>query len=188
MRYFTEEATHWDAPPQLFKSASDAYKAHLAVLWPNLSSEMQTLAQTDLQDGLVRQVVVDYRATLVILRLRCGCFQDPKGRPMGYFDLDIHYREAVLTPPELEVLKVAGQERVELLYDEIEGEPEGLFLHRFLCAGFPGRRRGEFTVRFRDLELVRTPREQRQGRLGWPRLRYVEIPSVTGKHQGHATP
>lgn len=177
MQYFTEEAIHWEAPPKSFKAASNAYKAHLEGLWPYLPPEMQELAKTDLQDGLVRQIVVDHRAAAVILRLRCGCFQDPQGKPVGYFDLDIHYHGFVLTPPELETLKEAGRERVELLYNEIEREPNGLFVHRSLCSGFAGRL-GEMVIRFRELELVRTPREQRHGRLGWPHIHYVEIPSI----------
>lgn len=44
MQYFTEEATHSDAPPKAFQAASDAYKVHLAELWPYLPSEMQELA------------------------------------------------------------------------------------------------------------------------------------------------
>ena len=188
MQYFTEEATHWEAPPKSFRAASDAYKAHLAELWPHLSPEMQTLSEMDLQDGLVRQVVLDHRADTIILRLRCGCAQDPQGRPVGYFDLDIHYRGILLTPPEMATLKEAGRERVELLYDEIERETNGLFVHRFLCAGFKGRRLGEIVIRFRELEMVRTPREQRYGRLGWPHRRCVEIPLMPTTHQGNDAP
>lgn len=176
MQYFTEEAIHWEAPPKSFKAASDAYKTHLEELWPDLPPELQELAHTDLQDGLVRQVVVDHQAGGVILRLRCGCFQDPRGKPVGYFDLDINYCGVVLMPPELKSLKEAGRNRVELLYNEIEREPNGLFLHRSLCSGFAGRL-GEMVIRFRELKLIRTPREQRYGRLGWPYIHYVEIPS-----------
>lgn len=177
MEYFTEEAMHWDGPPGRAKAVFDAYKAHLARLWPHLSPEMQALTEIDLQDGLLRQIVLDRRAATTILRLRCGCFQTFEGVPAGYFDLDIRYRQIALTPAGVEQLQEAARDRrTEVLYDELDREPEGVFVHRLLCDG--EERSHEMTIRFHTLELVRTPREQRHGRLGWPRRRFLEIPAA----------
>jgi hypothetical protein len=175
MEYFTEEATCWDAPPEVFKTACEAYRTHLAALLPHLRPEVRTLAETNLHDGLLRQIVWDRRTATVTLRLRCGCTQDSQGRPVGYFDLDVHYRRAVLTPAQVEALQEAAADReTEVLYDELDREPDGVFVHRLQCVAEGGYR--ELTIRFHELELVRTPREQRRGRRGWPRRRYVEHP------------
>ncbi len=106
----------------------------------------------------------------MILRLRCGDLR------VGYFDLDVHYRGIVPTMADVELLKEAAWDRrTEVLYDELDREPDGVFVHRLLCEGTDGGR--ELTFRFQELALSRTPRQQRWGRLGWPRRRYLEIPS-----------
>ena len=158
MKYFTSAWARGELEDEAGTAFAD-YKKHLASLLPKLPPDVLTLAtNSNLHDGMLLQNVLDTEQATLLLTLRCGDLQ------VGYFDLELHYLH-VLSPPATEGLAklVANPSRGDLhhsesLYDEVDIEGD-VFVHRILF--YTRRTYHEVTVRFRQLRLLTTPREDR---------------------------
>ena len=153
------------------KAVVVAYREHVARLSPHLPPDVQALTQTNLHDGLIRRLVLDRKAATLLMELRCGDLC------VGYFDLDLLYQQATLTPADVEALSVLALNRArgsEFLYDEVDMEENGFFCHRILA--IESSRESplhEVAIIFKGLTLTRTPRENRK--FGWRKRRFIEI-------------
>lgn len=142
----------------------DDYRRHLAPLLPSLPPDVQTLASTNLHDGLLFHLVTNGDA--LQLSLRCGDLQ------VGYFDLALDY-SGVLPSAEFketleEIAPVTSRRAAkrntrcsEALYSEIDVDGEWI-VHRILFIA--GNSYQELTVRFKDLALSTHGRKSRYHR------------------------
>ncbi len=154
MDYFTE-AWHGDTSEKA-DEVLGAYRQHLAGIVPRLPPSVRELAsETNLHDGRIRRVVLD--GDTLLMELRCGDLQD------GYFDLDLSYEQAVLSGSDVEALRgLAGAKNAEALYDEVDVEAPGAFVHRILFWLWrDGGSYQEVTIRFQGLALTKTPQPGR---------------------------
>jgi len=138
-----------------------AYKEHLAPLLPQWPCDVQRLAtRISLHDGLIRELSWNTDEATLFLRLRCGDLQ------VGYFDLNLHYSGVLFPPLGLESLAVLKSDKVgSALYDELDEEGK-CFVHRILFISREKIKEGWFeyyeaVIRFQQLHLVTTPRENR---------------------------
>lgn len=162
MKYFTEAWHSGELDDETFDAVVEDYQQHLASLLPYLPPDVQMLAtDVSLHDGLLLKVVADTEQATLLLTLRCGDLQ------VGYFDLELHYFQAIFTQEEVERLaqSVANpsselesnmRHRSEALYDELDIEGE-LFVHRILFVSLHGYH--ELTTQFKHLHLRTTPRK-----------------------------
>jgi hypothetical protein len=89
---------------------------------------------------------LDHELNCLSLELRCGDLAE------GYFDLDLTYQNPLFLIGSFKHLAhVANDPESQLLYDEIDKEPDAL-IHRLLFWPY-----AEFDLRFTDLELSRRP-------------------------------
>lgn len=165
--FFTEDWAYGDWPDADVNAVFEAYREHLAQLAPKLPPDVQTLSQTNLHDGLIRCIVLDWTAATLLLELRCGDLR------VGYFDLDLLYQQVSLTPADVEALAtLARASGSELLYDEVDME-DSAFFHRILSINGREWSLHEVTIQFKRLTLTRTPCENRK--FGWRKRRFIEI-------------
>ena len=129
-----------------------AYEHYLSTLKPPLPSDASDLSRAvNLHDGLLRRYHVDPPGRTIDLTFRAGDLQ------VGYFDLEVHYVDAVLDANADAVLRRAlGNRHYELLDDEFDTASSTGWVHRFLF--HPD---GEAMLTFRDLTWVQTPRPDR---------------------------
>jgi len=129
-----------------------AYQQHREAVLPQLPDDLKTLAgqpidghHRNLHDGRVEA----WEAELpdrIVLQIVCG---DVRHR---YERLQIEYRGAELIgASEHNLAAWLGNERTELLYQEVDAIPDGRFEHRHLL--WP---QGEFGIRFTDISVTAT--------------------------------
>jgi hypothetical protein len=159
MKYFTSAWARGELEDESGTAFAE-YKKHLAFLLPQMPPDVRILAtNTNLHDGMLLKKVLDTEQDTLLLILRCGDLQ------VGYFDLELHYLHMPSVPPATEGLEslVANPSRKNLhrseaLYDEVDMEGD-VFVHRILF--YTRRTYHEVTVRFTQLRLRTTPREDR---------------------------
>lgn len=145
-------------------TAFEDYRRHLAPLLPRLPPDVQTLASTNLHDGLLFHLVTNGDA--LQLSLRCGDLR------VGYFDAALDYfgvlPSAEFTKTLEEIAPVTSRRAAkrntrcsEALYAEIDVDGEWI-VHRILFIA--GNSYHELTVRFRDLALLTHRRNNRYHR------------------------
>lgn len=157
MNYFTPEWHSGD----IDEHPGKAYEEYLAPLLPQWPSDVRILANSiSLHDGLIHELLWNTEEATLFLCLRCGDLQ------IGYFDLDLHYSGVLFSLPALESLAALKTDKVgEALYDEMD-EEDRLFVHRILFISREKIKEGwfeyyEVAIRFEQLRLVTTPRENR---------------------------
>lgn len=142
-------------------TAFEDYRRHLAPLLPNLPPDVQTLASTNLHDGLLFHLVTNGDA--LQLSLRCGDLR------VGYLDAVLDYfgvlPSADFTKTLEEIAPVTRRRAAkhntrcsEALYAEIDVDGEWI-IHRILFIAGNGYH--ELTVRFKDLALLTQGRRNR---------------------------
>ncbi len=145
-------------------TAFEDYRRHLAPLLPHLPPDVQTLANTNLHDGLLFYLASG--ADSLEMTLRCGDLQ------VGYFDLVLNYfgvvSSAEFTEMLAEIAPVTHRRAAkhntrcsEALYNEIDMDGEWI-IHRILFIA--GNNYQEMTVRFKDLVLSTHGRKSRYNR------------------------
>jgi hypothetical protein len=158
MKYFTEAFAFGGLTDEQFFAAKEAYAARIEDIKSQLSPEMSELATStvNLHDGLIRHVALDRPARRLSLGLRCGDLQ------VGYFDVDLVYADVDLNLLNSAVLEaIATDPETELLYNEIDLESAGRFVHRIIFWPRPMR---EIEVVFRSLMVSIEPRHDRKVR------------------------
>jgi hypothetical protein len=151
MRFFTV-AFHQDAlGPGGPDAVLAAYDRHLDLLAPRLPAPVRVLArELVLHDARVRRAVLDRRGRELRLELRCG------DERVGWYDLDLTYLGAIVDAVDVAALAAAARApNGRVLFDEVDAEPGGAFLHRLLF--WPYR---ETEVMFRALALRLLPRAE----------------------------
>ena len=162
MKFFTRSWCDGDMSDADAEGVQQRYQDHLARIVPRLSDPVRRLAtEVNVHDGLIRRIQFDPSSKTLCLELRCGDLQ------VGYFDLDLVYGEATLTPDDLDRLdRLASDAEAEALYDEVDILGDA-YSHRILF--WPSL---EVEIEFRALTLQVTPRPNReivrQGFLGTP--------------------
>lgn len=158
-----------------------AWREYEERIRPLLSPALQRLQDTRVDDGLIRSLWTDPAQSIVKLCLRCGDLQ------IGYYDLDVTYRDVELTPQLITVLCfIAHHEHTEIQDDEIDIETgeagtetqKPIYTHRILwrtmirtdrfpLKGTPAylyNLEPEIEIRFSGLDLKITPRKNREFR------------------------
>ena len=163
MQFFTPEWHEGEVSDDEFEAVPVRYAAHIAALAPNVPPAVRELAVgRSLHDGTFGRVIVDRRRRRVTLELRVGDQQ------VGYADLQLIYEEVDLTRLETATLRAAVDDsESELLYDEVDQEGEGRFVHRVLF--FPYR---EVDIAFGVLHLSTQTRPDRHS--ARPAPTYIE--------------
>ncbi|HEU4699129.1 MAG TPA: hypothetical protein VFS40_08115 [Gemmatimonadales bacterium] len=173
MRFFTPEWHEADLPQAETDAVFSAYERHLNAIWPRLHATVRVLAGgLNLQNALIRRVVLDRTARELRLELRAG------DEEAGFYDVDLTYLGAIVDAADVALLAEAARDPdTELLYDELDlsggaGGAEA-YLHRLLF--WPYR---ECEVLFDALALRLAPR----GDLDVPVLfdRFVEVGQQAG--------
>ena len=127
-----------------------AYQRHREAVLPQLPDDLKTLAGQPV-DGQ-RWILHDGRVEAwgaelpdrVVLQIVCGEFGH------GYERLTVEYRSAELIgASEHDLAAWLGNERTELLYQEVDDLPDGRFEHRHLLWS-----QGEFGIRFNDIAVT----------------------------------
>ena len=161
MKFFTPAWHSDDLDGEGLDTAFDDYRQYLAPLLPRLPPDVQTLASTNLHDGLLFSLGGD--VNFLGMTLRCGDLQ------VGYFDAALDYF-AVLQSAEFiktleELAPVPSRKAVDpiarycqALYDEIDVDGEWI-IHRVLFTAHGSYQ--ELTVRFKELVLSTHGRAKR---------------------------
>ena len=147
MKYFTRAWTRGDSD-EATASASRRYLRRLRSIWCRLPRSVQKLARKiSIHDGRPRGGFHDSATGILELRLIGGDLQE------GYFDLVLRYHAAeVLSPGGHTLFDLMNDTDTEFHYDEVDLRRDSRLEHRILF--FP---RGEVSIRFRRLDLVRSP-------------------------------
>ena len=112
-----------------------AWREYEERIRPLLSSALQRLQDTRVDDGLIRSLWIDPAQNMVKLCLCCGDLR------VGYYDLDLTYYDVELTPQLITLLCLtARHEHTEIQDDEVDietGEEETgtqtpIYIHRIL--------------------------------------------------------
>ncbi len=137
------------------------YERHLAMLAPSLSAGVLELTTLAIGDAKVRSwVAEDGIFTL--------CLSVLNGSEMVE-DVEINYHEAsveVLGGADLDALALTAGD-IDLLDSEVDRESDGRFAHRHWA--WPT---GQFTVRFKDATVVRSPSSLRARHVLFERPRH----------------
>lgn len=157
MKYFTRgwaNGEHDDAECERMRAA---YWRRVEELRPGMPAGLAGLATaTGLHDALIEKVVWRPGGRRLEMELVCG------DNASGYFDLRLVYLDVSL--PDLVVGVLAERvrdRRTQILYDEVDREPDGTWVHRLLF--WPT---GEISISFISLELTRSPRGDRRCNCG----------------------
>jgi len=153
MKYFTRDWALGEMSERDSAVRRDAYWRHIDSLVAQLPATVRRLAKhVNLHDGLVRRALVDRRAGSLALELRCGDLQ------VGYSDTDLVYSGVDFSSVDLALLeKRAGDPETELLYDEVDLDDAGRFVHRISFEPH-----GEVDIRFSALRIREIPRSDRE--------------------------
>jgi hypothetical protein len=152
MKYFSETWCSGDLTEEQSLAIRDGYWARIETLSPQFPATVRELATgINLHDALVRQVTLDRARGTLTISLRCGDLQK------GYFDADLAYRGVEMAGLDPGTLRaIATDPNTELLYDEVDLESPGRFVHRIL---FTDTR--EIEIVFGGLNVATTPRPDR---------------------------
>jgi len=147
MKFFTREWTHGELDDATAERIAERYADHLAELWDRLPSTVrQFVDEVNLHDGLIQLVAFDPGEKELALTVRAGDEQE------GYFDVTLRYFDVAIAPADLDVLNAAQSDpEREMLYDELDADGPGRFVHRILFS--PD---GEVEITFETLRSVRT--------------------------------
>jgi hypothetical protein len=167
MRFFTRAWCTGELSDDECEQVVSAYWRHVAEIAPRLPADARLLAeQLSLHDGLFRRLIVNQTAQTCRMELRCGDLQ------VGYFDLDIEYRDASFMALDVDnAATIVDGEHSEILYDEVDIIGNGRFVHRLLC--WP---QGELWIAFADLAVVRRLAGSRAFEVPNPRHADVSVP------------
>ncbi len=149
MKYFTRGWSNGEFDDETTDQMRAAYWDHVKSLRPSMPASVKKLATaTRLHDAVIDRVLWDPRKhnlnlDLVLCR---GC------NPSGGLGLSIHYRGVRISDQLIDILaERARDRRTELLYDEVDLEKIGPWVHRMLF--WPV---GEISIWFSSLKLSRT--------------------------------
>lgn len=148
MKYFTKEWHGGGWNGYQLEQTRDAYFRRLQAIKLNFPPSVSQLAtDVDLQSGLIRKVRYrNRRPRALYLSLRCG------GLYQGYQDLDLEYKDVVVSDEDLVSLELLSDvERVELLADEVDVGPPGKYVHRILFSDYD-----DIEIGFRDVAIRKT--------------------------------
>ncbi len=105
MRFFTRQWHNGELSEEESQAVPLRYAAHLETLRPKLPMTLLTLAfGTYLHDGLLRGVGLDRAQRTLAIGLRCGDLH------LGYFDVDLVYKEVSLPASSLSELEAAARD------------------------------------------------------------------------------
>lgn len=151
MQFFTPAWHGGDLTDEEANAVPARYASHLDELLPLMPPPVYALARgINIHDGLLRRVRVERATSTVAASLRCG---DNR----GYFDLELGYMGVQFDRSELQGLEaVARDPESEALYDEIDYDPEGYWLHRILFWPYQ-----EVSIIFQTLRIVIGPTASR---------------------------
>ena len=153
MKFFTAAWTQGELSDEEAEAVVPAYWAHISTLAERMPATVYTLAYgVNIHDGRLRAVLFDRPRATLMLSMRCGDNQ------VGYYDLDLVYRDVILTAAAVEVLReVASTSDAEALYDELDVSDAGSWVHSILF--WPDR---EISVTFGRLALKLEPMPDRE--------------------------
>lgn len=154
MKFFTPAWHSGEIDSEGPDTAFEDYRQYLAPLLTHLPPAVQTLAGTNLHDGLLFHLVGD--TSFLGMTLRCGDLQ------VGYFDLALDYSRVLPSAEFTETLEELAPlpsrdaadhiaRYSEALYDELDVDGEWI-IHRILFTSRSSYH--ELTVRFKDLALL----------------------------------
>jgi hypothetical protein len=127
MRYLSPALVHGGIEGEQARRIWQAYRQRLHDIWPDLSADLRVLAETELNDALIRRTVLVHQARELILELRCGCMKS------GYFDLNLRYRGVALSNADAQVLRtVVSYPSSAVMTQEIDLGEGGGYVHRLL--------------------------------------------------------
>jgi hypothetical protein len=130
-----------------------AYREHVEQIAPALEPFVAKLAlETNLHDAIIEVVHVYDQGRRLVLSLVAGDQQ------AGYQGITLDYRGVEMDHHYMDVLRRRSREReTAILYDEVDAEPDGTFVHRLLF--WP---EGEIAIAFKHLTLSSAAREDRR--------------------------
>lgn len=142
-----------------FQRESQAYQNHLGKLRGVLPDSVLALAKPyGMDDGLLVKVHHHRERHVLKLVLRCGDLQ------MGYYDLELVYRQARISPEHDRILAAVAhgtqnhiRHRYDLAHHELDMAEDGRIEHRLLF--HPGV---WFAIRCSIFEWKRIPRSDRR--------------------------
>lgn len=157
MIYFTRGWANGELSDAESDGVVAAYKARLTEILPSLPPALVRLArEISLHDGVIEQVQWIPAEKVLRLAVVCGDLQN------GYSLVEIVYGGALLGEQRLDALRRAASDRdVELLYDEVDIQPDGLLTHRILF-----HPRDEVTIDFETVSVSVSPRSDKRVNLG----------------------
>lgn len=149
MKYFTRGWSSGEHDDDEAERMREAYSRRVAALRPEMSQSLAELVTAvSLHDALVDRVLWDRAARRLQLELIC------EHQPKGWVGLRLVYCDAQVSDRTLDILaERARDRRTQVLYDEVDLEKDGLWVHRILF--WP---EGEISVYFTSLELTRAAR------------------------------
>ncbi len=153
MKFFTREWLTGELNDKEYEKVVPAYNRHLAKIMPRLTPNLHNFVKmVNLHDGLIRLVMFDYKQLIFGLYLRCGDLQ------IGYYDLDIRYKDIQLNQAVVDAFSKAVQNiKTEILYNELDVADTNNFVHRMIFDPHY-----EVSIVFRDLEFEKIPQSNRE--------------------------
>jgi hypothetical protein len=147
----------------------DAYWRHVDAIADRLPPTVRTFArEVNLHDGRFRAVTFAPSTGILELKLRCGDLE------VGYFDLDLTYTGVHLPNTALARLAATvNNPTAEILYDEIDLDRQGRFVHRLALWPASEKSHWPFTevvFTFVSLAYGHRPRPTRRFRAPLPRF------------------
>jgi hypothetical protein len=145
VKWFTREWAQGALPDEDSGNVPRLYATHLDAIDPRLDEGTRKLARDiNIHDGRVKRWCED--ASTIELEVLTGDL------PLGYQRLTILFEDAsLLTHNSLGELHF-DDPRTELLYDEIDLSPDGLFDYRVLLSP-----KGDFAIRFASVTITSAP-------------------------------
>ncbi len=108
--------------------------------------------EINLHDGLVNRIIIDQKEETIIFELICGDLQ------LGYSDVHLKYSSVDFDSLDFQnVAYIVRYRKTELLYHEIDLDEDKYYIHSFLF--YPD---GEFSIRFKQMELNQTSKPDRK--------------------------
>jgi hypothetical protein len=149
MRYFTRGWANGELSDEEEDSTPKAYWKHIEGLLPTVPAAVARLAKTNLHDGLIARVRLDRRRKTLVLVL---IVRNDGDRSCS--EITLNYAGVAMSDRYVETLTARARDREScVLYDEIDSEPDGSYVHRFLF--WP---EGEISVWFRKFSLKKAKR------------------------------
>ena len=153
MRYFTRGWATGEFTDEEANRIRDVYWQRIRELTSRLPAGVARLAnEVQLHDAAIVHVRVNVARRELALHLVCGDLQT------GYCDVELSYTGVQMREQQLGVLRDRARDRESaVLYDEVDVECDGEFVHRVLF--WP---EGEIAIGFREIEIKTAGRESRQ--------------------------